>query len=156
MNQTLFAVPVIPALHIHSGEVSAKNQIIETSVDASPFYNETGFYVPSAIFYYEDRVRVTLAIKSQYTAYFVLTKGLLEFHRSKDFLFTYNREEKTIDVGVRIHDVDRLCEFLANTSVWVDQEIKFKSVLNDILKFEKAYKKKMNAIYSRQREAVAL
>lgn len=158
MIQTVSAVPVEHTLHIsneQSSLVVGKNHT-NPLVDARIFYNEQGFYVPSALFYYEDRVRITLTLRAPYETHYVLVKGLLEFHRLKDFLFTFNRNERTIDVGIHKKDIKKLHEFLFQVSLWLDKEIQFKSVLKDILKFERVYKEKMKEVYSLQRAVTAL
>lgn len=157
MIQTVSAVPLAHALYIsneQSSLVVGKNDT-HPLVDASIFYSEKGFYIPSALFYYEDRVRLTLTLRAPYTKHFVLAKGLLEFHRSKDFLFTFNREEKTIDVSIHNKDIQKLGDFLLQISLWLNKEIQFKSVLKDILTFERIYKEKMKEVYSMQREVTA-
>lgn len=158
MIQTVSAVPVEHALYIsneQSSLVAGKNDN-HPLVDAGIFYNEKGFYTPSALFYYEDRARLTLTLRAPYATHFVLAKGLLEFHRSKDFLFTFNRNERTIDVGIHNRDIKKLQEFLLQVTLWLDKEIQFKSVLKDVLKFERTYKEKMKEVYSLQREVTAL
>jgi hypothetical protein len=80
----------------------------------------------------------------------VLSKGLLEFHRSTDFVFDYNRIDRSFHVSVKLEHLESLQKFLSNVSVWLDEELYFRSALKEIIAFEKSYKSKMQEVYALQ------
>ena len=152
MNQTVLATSVRQALHINDNTT-----VLSVNVDTPAFVPgfetiliENSYFKPLSIFKYGDRIKVSFGLRQPYAAHYVLTRGLIEFHRSKDYVFDYNRSDRTFHVSVSVNEVDKLHQFLNNIAVWLGEEIYFKSALKQIIAFEENYKLKMAEVYRLQ------
>jgi hypothetical protein len=154
MNQTVLALSASEALQIsdqsHILEVRSKTIHNEFQPAFESLLIDNRFYRPLSIFKYGDRVKVSFALRQPYAAHYVLSKGLLEFHRSTDFVFDYNRIDRSFHVSIRIEYLESLRKFLGNISIWLDEELYFRSALKEIIAFEKTYKSKMEEVYALQ------
>lgn len=153
MNQTVLALSAGQALQINnqSNILGVNSNIVHD--DFQPAFEslliDNRFYKPLSIFRYGDRVKVSFGLRQPYAAHYVLSKGLLEFHRSTDFVFDYNRSDRSFHVSVKIDHLGKLHKFLDNVSVWLDEELYFRSALKEIIAFEESYRSKMQEVYSK-------
>ncbi len=163
MSQTATASSIGQALHIDNYyDIESNNAILDlikgnelaSSGDLKIFDSERGFYEPHAIFYYGDRLRISFRVRPQYAGHFILIKGLLEFHRSGNFAFSYRRSDASFDATINTNHAEDLSAFLKTLSGWLDQEIRYKSVLKTVLEFERSYKSRMAEVYALQAEAL--
>ncbi|MEO5980623.1 MAG: hypothetical protein ABIS36_11285 [Chryseolinea sp.] len=147
MIQTASTVPALNIIH------EQPHFEIITSNDRRPdkwfraFRAKSGFFKLSSLFYYADRIKISFTLNESYAAHYVLVKGLLEFHRSKDYKITYKSEEKTFDLSVGSNLLDGAHQFLENVTVWVDHELDFKLKLKKIIEFESDYKRQAAEVY---------
>lgn len=97
-------------------------------------------------FTYNNRIRFSFRAGLN-EKLFVLLKGLIEFHRPKNFLFKYDKAERSIEADVHEGDYAALKKFLANINHWLNKELGFRSALKDALAFEARYKAERAAVY---------
>ena len=102
--------------------------------------------------FYKSRVHFSFSLSEEFKKNFVLIKGLIEFHRSKNFSFEYNFEQKAIETDIEVSQLEDLQAFLNDVSVWLRQEIKFKETLKIILDFENRYKVAKAEVYALLKE----
>jgi len=98
--------------------------------------------------FYKTRVHFSFALSEEFKKNFVLIKGLIEFHRSRNFSFEYNSTQKTIETDIEVSQLEDLSAFLYDVSIWLTQEIKFKETLKIILDFENRYKVAKAEVYA--------
>lgn len=97
--------------------------------------------------FYNGRIRLSFRIADEYKTDYILIKGLLEFHRPKDFLFTYYREQRSAVVDINANRLDHLQVFLSEIFKWVRQEKQFRHALKIVLEFEGRYKSERESVY---------
>jgi len=98
--------------------------------------------------YYNARVRLSFSLSEEFKQHFVLIKGLIEFNRSKDFSFEYNRAQRTFETDVDAGQLNDLQVFFENILTWLNQELTFKSALKVVIEFENRYKKAQAEAYA--------
>jgi hypothetical protein len=98
--------------------------------------------------FYKSRVRVAFSLSEEFKMNFGLIKGLIEFHRSRHFLFKYNFLQRTIATDIEASKLPELKTFLQDVSVWLTREIQFKKNLKTILEFENRYKLAQAEVYA--------
>jgi hypothetical protein len=97
---------------------------------------------------YRDKVQYTFSVSERFSSHFVLIKGLIDFHRPNDINFSFNRQEKSIEVRTHLHNVDFLFQFLQKVQEWLVKEMQFKLALKKIIQFETQYHAKRTSIYN--------
>lgn len=98
--------------------------------------------------FYKTRMHFSFSLSEEFKKNFVLIKGLIEFHRSRNFSFEYNFAQKTIETDIEVIQIEALRAFLLDVSIWLKQEIKFKETLKIILDFENRYKLAKAEVYA--------
>lgn len=98
-------------------------------------------------FIYNNRIRVSFGAGVN-EKLFVLLKGLIEFHRPKNFLFSYDRAGKNIEADVHETDYQAFRNFLANVNLWLKNELSFRTALKNALAFEAKYKAERATVYA--------
>jgi hypothetical protein len=98
--------------------------------------------------FYKTKVHFSFSLSEEFRKNFVMIKGLIEFHRSKNFSFEYNFAQKAIETDIEVSQVEDLRAFLHDVSIWLRQEIKFKETLKIILDFENRYKVAKAEVYA--------
>jgi hypothetical protein len=121
---------------------SEKGDRIKTELES-----EIDFIESTTAFLYNSRVCLNIRTDRQ-GAHFVLLKGLIEFYRSKNFVFTFDRNERSIEVDIRESEFAPLKTFLAEVNQWYQQEIRFKSALKNAISFEARYKAERESLYA--------
>ena len=156
MSQTASVLSSEQSLYISTAEVSfasAKNS--ETVSNHLNFvFDENGFYIPSTAFGYNDRVSLAFQVKQAFAAHFILIKGLIEFNRSKDLKFVFNRDEKSFEIDLEATQLDALNDFLGHIHALLQKEIQFKGVLKKVIAFENQYKALRDVVYAEQQAVV--
>ena len=102
--------------------------------------------------YYKSKVRLSLSLSEEFKRHFVMIKGLIEFHRSKNFSFEYNVAQKRIEADIEVSELHNLQIFFESVLRWLNEELKFKETLKVILEFEHRYRLEQAEIYSLLRE----
>lgn len=149
MTQTAAILSTRQALHIsHTEPVFslAENQETVSIEDLSSVENQ--FYYQSPAFYYKDRAKLGFRLTERFQPYFALIKGLIEFHRSRDLRFTFNRPSASFEIDLEIKHSGDLNDFLVKVYGWLNQEIQFKATLKKIIQFENRYKLEKAALYN--------
>lgn len=157
MSQTASVLSSEQSLYISTAEVSlAPAKHPETvSTHLNFVFGENGFYLPSTAFGYNDRVSLAFQLKEAFAAHFILIKGLIEFNRSKDLKFVFNRDEKSFEIDLEAAQLDTLNNFLGHIHALLQKEIQFKAVLKKVIAFENQYKALRDEVYGEQ-QAVAI
>jgi hypothetical protein len=117
------------------------------NVDDSSFIENILFTKASPLFY-KTRVHFSFSLSDEFKKNFVMIKGLIEFHRSRNFSFEYNSGQKVIETDIEVSQLEDLRAFLNDVSIWLKQEIKFKETLKVILDFEHRYKIAKSEVYA--------
>ncbi|HTF18847.1 MAG TPA: hypothetical protein VK658_12285 [Chryseolinea sp.] len=166
MTQTATALSNDGALDIHKLTPSSTSTLSisattteRASTSAKPpqsFRNssspEGSFYQGTSQLKYGDKAKFSFAVTESYRAHFILIKGLLEFHRAPEFVFSFNKQDNTFEVtsvfaGIS-QPLDELNKFLKKIAVWLDQELSFKRQLKEMMAFEREYRAKLAKVYS--------
>lgn len=153
MTQTA-ALSTRQPLHI-SSQTTTLSEVTHTNVDAGPLLKESSLYSQTPLFFYKERVHLKFQVKTVYAPHFILVKGLLEFHRPKDFRFVFNVDEKSFEIDIKVSQLGFLEVFLDKIYTWLNRELAFKSVLKQVVAFEKRYKTESEKLYNAQKAIVA-
>ena len=128
------------------------SKVLEGPFDSLPFNQKTVF--ENVLFdrvlplFYKTRVHLSLSMSDDFKGNFVLIKGLIEFHRSKDLRFEYNFPRKLVEIDVEIDQLQSLQLFLQWISASFLREIDFKKNLKTVLEFENRYKIARAEVYA--------
>jgi hypothetical protein len=98
-------------------------------------------------FSYNNRIRLNISVNAPLT-HFILIRGLIEFNRSKNLLVSYDKEKKTLEADFPEVEAGSVKNFLQNISLWLNEEIKFKSGLKHVIEFESRYKAERSRLYA--------
>ncbi|MEJ1238711.1 hypothetical protein WBG78_11305 [Chryseolinea sp. T2] len=131
---------------------SVKEELRELQVSAkaeidSTFFEGTYFNSVSQL-QYGDRLKVVFEVRNLHQRDFVLIKGLLEFHRLPEFVFAYNKEERTFDATISKVNQAELIRFLGKVTTWINQEFSFRTHLKGMISFEREYREKLAKVYT--------
>ena len=125
---------------------------LEGPFDSLPFNQKTVF--ENVLFdrvlplFYETRVHLSLSVSDDFKGNFVLIKGLIEFHRSKDLHFEYKFSQRLVQIDVEADQLQSLQLFLQWISASFLREIDFKKNLKAVLEFENRYKIARAEVYA--------
>jgi hypothetical protein len=114
----------------------------------SSFLIENTIFETAAPFYYKTRVRLSLTVSGEFKSHLAMIRGLIEFNRSRHFLFDYRFKQGTIETDIDISQVRDLQLLLKKLSIELKQEIQFKHALKTVLAFERRYKLERESVYS--------
>jgi hypothetical protein len=117
-----------------------RNQIIALS--------EVNFVAADASFS-NDRYLITFKLRNQFSHYFVLLNGLLEFSRPKSFKVSKNRTDKTFRLEFSDDETDVFVSYLETILEWLIKEINFRQALTALITFEKKMKEEQAILNSR-------
>lgn len=98
-------------------------------------------------FYYHDRLRLSLEVRDEYKADFILIRGLIEFQRPRELAFTYDLKRKLVNIDTDATHSDRLQTFLEAVFASLRYERQFRIALKIVLDFEKRYELERESIY---------
>jgi hypothetical protein len=126
-NQTLSELPL--------------HDLVETKVYSNPFVCENDSH------FNESRIKVKYELNNEMKVHFVLFRGLVEFSRSKDFYFVFNRHDNSFVVDVSRNKIVNLKELLSNVSTQLAEELKFRKKLKAAIHFERQYRLQCDALY---------
>ena len=131
---------------VNKASENLSNHSMISAADSSVIENVL-FNKVSPLFY-KTRMHFSFSLSEEFKKNFVLIKGLIEFHRSKNFSFEYNFAQKAIETDIEVSQLEDLRAFLHDVSIWLRQEIKFKETLKVILDFENRYKVSKAEVYA--------
>jgi hypothetical protein len=109
---------------------------------------QAGFIDRSGVFLIRDNAHFSFHVSETFAPHFTLVKGLIEFNRPKDLLFTYDRVDKRIEIKIIRQQLESLAQFLHSVNEWLTQELRFKTQLKVVLDFEDRYRKERDLIYN--------
>lgn len=156
MTQTATALSAEQVLNVHKTTLKINTQLTQTAnvtklPEPSKLASAEGaFYSNTSWLSYGDKVKLSFAINEAYLSHFVLIKGLLEFHRPAAFSISYNKADKSFDVVTSasvLHVKDEVSKYLRQISVWLEQEISFRSQLKEMISFERDYRARLAKVY---------
>lgn len=109
---------------------------------------EDGAVYQNTSVHYKERVRLHFAVAGSLPSDFTLVKGLIEFHRPKEFAFKYDRKQNTIAVDIDLDEIDRLETFLFAIEEWVRKEKQFRHAPKMAIEFERRYQLERESVYA--------
>jgi hypothetical protein len=124
------------------------NQIFTTSSEPQGVRALDGLLIPDGRFPINGRIHLSFVVAPEYKTSFGLLKGLIDFHRSPNFSFTFDRSQHRVDVTVADEDQHLLTSFLQSVHTRLTDELSFKANLKKILQFESDYKRKKDFLYN--------
>ena len=129
-----------------SSQAAASIDIIEKSNQRLFHFNNPLFGKVTPL-YYKKRIHLQFSISEKYRAHYVMIKGLIEFHRSKDFSFNYNASHRAFEIDVDVNQLEELSLFLSKVLVWLQRETRFRLALKIALEFENRYRLERDSVY---------
>ena len=96
---------------------------------------------------YNDKVHLSFEVIERFQPYYILIKGLIDFHRPKELFFSFDRVGSSFEVKVSNQDALKVIGFLQNVHSWLVQEVQFKTALKKVIAFEKQYNADRQALY---------
>lgn len=142
------------ATYIHNEEAFLTSVQLETAVDNVNVNTDSNFAISNKLFgnvipfFYNNRVRLNLFVSEELKTKFAFIKGLIEFYRLKNFSFRYNTEHKSLETDVPVAQVKHLESFFDLVLQRIEEEIKFKEALKNVIRFENEYKKLAVGVYT--------
>lgn len=130
------------SLFIQTTEVFTKTSATQSGSD------QTDLFIDNGKFVINGRAHVNFLVAPEFKNSFGLLKGLIDFHRSPKFSFTFDRTRSSIDVIVAAEEQDALTNFVKNIHASLLDELSFKANLKKILQFESDYKSKKDFLYN--------
>lgn len=106
------------------------------------------FYDQPAAFYYKDRARLRFNVSDEFSKYFVLIKGLIEFSRPSQLKFTFTPDQKQIETDLDVIQFEELNKLFLVVYRELLKEIRFKTALKNAIEFEQRYKREGAKVYS--------
>jgi hypothetical protein len=119
----------------HEDLVAANNVIQDTLFDKI------------STFSYNKRLRLSLGIRELYKGDFVLIRGLIEFHRTRDLKFTFDKNNRSIEADIDRVQLADLQSFLIAITTWLKKEKQFRIALKIVREFENRYKLEAASVY---------
>src|SRR5687768_10430493 len=104
---------------VNKGSENPSNHSLPIVADATVIENIL-FNKVSPLFY-KTKVHFCFSLSEEFKKNFVMIKGLIEFHRSKNLSFEYNLAQKAIETDIEISQVEDLRAFLHDVSIWLRQ-----------------------------------
>lgn len=99
------------------------------------------------IFHYKERIRLSFRLSDTYKSDFVLIRGLIEFRRTKDVHFAYDRGQRTLTTDITANQLHQLPSFFSGILDGIKSEKKFRHALKMALEFERRYKLERESLY---------
>jgi len=112
-----------------------------------PGLSGNGLFQEVSSFHYKKRIRTSFKIHDEFESDFILIKGLMEFYRPKEFIFSYDRKERSIGIDIKDDQLEQLSVFLSRIVHWTNQEKRFRHALKVAIEFENRYKLERENLY---------
>jgi hypothetical protein len=135
-------------LYINSSDTSTSGFVLNLESTFKTNVAIKSFLIADGEFRYNNRFRIAFRLANHLENHFALIKGLIDFHRRKDFIFTFNRVEKSIEVEVALVHEESLAQFLEEVYASLERELKFKAALKQVIAFEKKLKEESRSVYN--------
>ena len=131
---------------VNKGSENLSNHSLINVTDSSVIENI--LFSKTSPLFYKTRAYFSFSLSEEFKKNFVMIRGLIEFHRPRNFSFEYNSAQKAIETDIEVNHLEDLRVFLHDVSIWLVQEIKFKETLKIILDFEHRYKVARSEVYA--------
>lgn len=115
-------------------------------VDARPQWQE--LFHQTSPFYYDGDARLTFTVADEYAGEFVLIRGLIEFHRSKELSFTYDRQAHSLVAVVKQTQLETLYQFLDLIYDLLKKERRFRKALRSVIEIEASHRRELQRAYA--------
>jgi len=125
----------------------------EPRVALHPGLSGNGLFQKVSSFHYKERIRASFRIHNEFKPDFILIKGLMEFYRPKEFIFSYDRTERSIGIDIKGDQLEQLSAFLSRIFHWTKQEKQFRHALKLTIEFENRYKLEGESLYQTLKNA---
>lgn len=131
------------------GVISRSNnynkEVTQRSVDSGS--SENKLFQKVSPFYYKKRVRMTFFISDKFKDHFGLIRGLIEFHRERNLVFSYDIKNRSVGVDIKSEHLSLVQAFLSKVFDWVVKEKQFRHALKLAIEFENRYRLERDSIY---------
>lgn len=131
-----------------SQQISAVANSGENQSYLNSLFHEDQFFTPPVASYYNNRARLRFGIATEYSAYFILIKGLIEFSRSGHLRFVFNTDKKLFEIDLQINQFPDLSNLLTTVYGQTLKEIRFKAALKKAIQFEQRYRLESAEVYN--------
>lgn len=95
----------------------------------------------------KEKLNLSINLTPAFTKHFILVKGLLEFHRPKEFRFSYVKENNTVAVQILSSEIAAFKKFVRFVNDLVIKELAFRKALKRVIAFEEQQKAAARNIY---------
>ena len=125
-----------------------QDNVVEKSEEGVSYYPiNNALFKKVTHFYYNTRIRLSFSVSDTYRSQYVMARGMIEFHRPKNFVFSYNKKQGLIEVDINVSELEELQLFLSTVLVWLRHENQFRLSLKIVLEFENRYKLERDSVY---------
>ena len=114
---------------------------------------ENTLFDKASTFSYHNRLRLSFSVREEYKSDFVLIRGLIEFHRTRNLKFTFDKNSRSIQTDIPGSEADQLHSFLQQISEWFKKEKQFKLALKIVVDFERRYGAERDSVYQIMKNA---
>jgi len=130
-----------------AGVVSLKNSEGATQITVDPELFENWLFHTISLFFSDGRVHLTLSVSDKFKQDFILIRGLVEFHRPKHLLFSYDAKHRSVGIDITLNQFGQLRTFLSQVFEWVVKEKQFRYALKLAIEMENRYRLERDSIY---------
>ena len=124
-------------------------------IDTHLALTANGLYQKALPFYYRERVRLTFVVSDKFKRDFSLIRGLIEFHRPRNLVFSFDRKYTSVGIDISAHQLDQLQAFLSKVFEWIVKEKQFRHALKLAIEFENRHRIERDSIYGILRNTTA-
>jgi hypothetical protein len=129
-------------------EDTTPNRTLSAGESVATGLSENELFDNVSAFYYNDRVRITFHVAEKFKPDFSLIRGLIEFNRPRNLMFTYDRHATSVSIDLAKDYLTNLDGLLTNVRNWLVKEKLFRKALRTVIEFEKHYQQERDRIYN--------
>lgn len=141
--------PQYLTLSDNSGTVTVPAHRLAVPIDIT----RNTLFEGASSFSYNERVRFSLSIREDYKKDFVLIRGLIEFHRTRNLKFTFDKRNRSIETDIHSDKLADLHAFLVMITDWLKKEKQFRLALKIVRAFEDRHRLESESVYQVLRNA---
>jgi hypothetical protein len=105
--------------------------------------------------HYNDRIKTTFLVTQEFQPDFSLIRGLIEFNRPRDLMFSFDRTSKTVNINLAKDQLSRLDGLLSRVYDELMKEKLFRKTLRTVIEFEQRYTRERDRLYAKLKNSVA-
>lgn len=149
MTQTVSALSGGQSLYTHQSVLSAVRKDVDNSRNyVNTYFTGNELHQKPTVFYYKESARLQFAVTDSLSPHFILIKGLIEFNRSREMKFTFDRDKKAFTVDLAVAQLEELNKMISRVYELVLSELRFKAALRRAIQFEARYKAEAVQVYN--------